>query len=232
MENIVKYSNIFNNIFNCFGKWKILRSINKTYETYALKHVDILIFLQDCPKHIIDTVSQKCSNVEAIYLFKSRYTDDEVVQQIYRNCVCLKELCLDYCSNVTTAIYRNKPSHVKLDIHGCWRLHSPSENMRPESVVELQMLAFQNIEDGGYDKLLQFVSEKHEYVFMNNLKENDFYSLINSVSFSMDISFTSEHDTLVYLNNEDRFSNLSCFQWIMHKYDNYWMTEHIQRRHF
>ena len=47
-----------------------------------------------------------------------------------------------------------------------------------------------------------------------------------------DISFTSEYDTLVYLNNEDRFSNLSCFQWIMHKYNNYWMTEHIQRRHF
>ena len=224
MENIVKYSNIFDNIFKYFGKWRILRSINRTYEKYVSKCVDILIFLQDCPKHIIHTVSRKCFNVEMIFLFKSRYTDNDVVQYIYHNCDYLKELCLDYCSNVTTAIYKNKPSNVKLHINGCWRLHSPSENMRPESVVELQMMAFQNIEDGGYEKLLQFVSEKHEYVFMNNLKENDFYSLKNSISYSINVSFMNEHDTLVYVYNKD-----TCFQWILHKYNNCWMTEYIQK---
>lgn len=224
MENIVKYSNIFDNIFEYFGKWRILRSINKTYEKYVLKCVDILIFLQDCPKHIIRTVSRNCFNVEMIYLFKSRCTDDDVVQYIYHNCDYLKELCLDYCSNVTTAIYRNKPANVKLHINGCWRLHSPSENMRPESVVDLQMMAFQNIEAGGYEKLLQFVSEKHEYVFMNNLKENDFYSLINSTSYSINVSFMNKYDALIYVCNKD-----TCFQWIMHKYDNCWMTEYIQK---
>ena len=228
MENIVKYSNIFDNIFKYFGKWRILRSINKTHEKYVLKCIDILIFLQDCPKHIIQTVSRKCFNVEMIYLFKSRYADYDVVQHIYQNCASLKELCLDYCSNVTTGIYRNKPENVKLDTHGCWRLHSPSENMKPESVVELQIIAFQHIEEGGYDKLLQFVSEKHEYVFMNNLKENDFYSLINSMSFSINVNFMNEYDTLIYVYNKDQFST-TCFQWIMHKYNNCWMTEYIQK---
>ena len=151
-----------------------------------------------------------------------------LVSELYRTCTNLKYLYLDYCDKITSNIFINKPRDVHISCYGCWRTQHPDTTKKPEDVVEIQMWCLQYVHDGGYDKLLEFVSEYHQLVFLNSLKRREMESLIDSSSFSI-ISTSQYLDaSAVQIQNIDRSNCTKRFEWILNKINDQWLTTTIR----
>lgn len=187
----------------------------------------MLNFSEHSPKIIVQSLITKLPYVEVLVLFKNKHTDDSLVQNIYTSCKHLKYLYLDYCNNISSDIFLNKPDSLCISLYGCWRTQNPDTHKSPEEIVEIQMWCFQYINDGGYDKLLEFVSEYYQYVFMNSLKRGEMEAITNSSSFSILSSLQHFNNAIVQIESIDNKNRSKKFRWILNKIDDKWFTTYI-----
>ena len=228
MHDVFMNSTLLSVILSFIGNWKTIRLMNKKTDKNVTKKINKLIINEKCHKDTIKTLIKRCLNVQIINLCKNDNIDDSVVRIVYESCKNLKFLCLDYCSRITSFVYFIKPTQVFLSIYGCWRIHKPSKSIDPEHIVVIQLKALQFIEEGGYEKVLEFVSDHYHYVFMNHLKEKEFLSLTKSSEFLLFHKDIHNNSCTIEILNIDFNKEEYIFQWCLHRIENMWMTRFIK----
>ena len=227
METVLRNENSFRLLFTFLERWKSLRCLNSHCNRNITKYILLLKISENSPKIIIQTLINKLPYIEVLILFKNQQTDDSLVQNIYRTCKKLKYLSLDYCNNISSEIFLNKPDILCISMYGCWRIQNPDTHKTPEDIVEIQMWCFQYINDGGYDKLLEFVSEYYQFVFLNSLKRGEMEAITNSSSFSIMSSLQHFNNAIVQIESTDNKNCSKKFRWILNKIDDKWFTTYI-----
>ena len=227
MNFILQNNNTFRLVCTFTGKWKPIRCLNRYCKDKITDYIFVLYFSEYAPKHIIQTLSNKLYSTQIIVLFKNKYTNDSLVSELYRTCTNLKYLYLDYCDKITSNIFINKPQDLQISCYGCWRTQHPDTTKKPEDVVEIQMWCFQYIHDGGYAKMLEFVSEYYHFVFMNSLKRQEVESLMNSSSFSIQSVSCYRYVSIVQIQNIDTSNCVKRFEWILNRINDHWLTTNI-----
>ena len=227
MNSILKNNNTFRFLCCFTGQWKPIRCLNRYCKDKITEYIFVLYFSECAPKHIIQTVSSKMCSTQIIVLFKNKHTDDSLVRALYRTCTNLKYLYVDYCEKITSTIFTDKPKDLCISCYGCWRTQHPDTVKIPQDVVEIQMWCFQYIYDGGYAKLLEFVSEYYHFVFMSSLKRQEIESLMNSSSFSIQSISCYRYVSIVQIENIDTSNGVKRFEWILNKINDHWLTTRI-----
>ena len=227
MENVFKNNNTFRIVYNFLGRWKSLRCLNTHCKKNIEKYILVLNISENSPQIIIQNLINNLSYIEVLVLFKNKQTDDSLVHKIYSTCKKLKYLYLDYCNNISSDIFQNKPHNLCISVYGCWKTQKPDKNKSPEDVVEIQMWCLQYLHEGGYDKMLEFVSLYYQYVFINTLQRVEMESIMNSSSFSILTCFQHFNNAIVQVENFDNTKCSKRFQWVLNRIDEIWYTTNI-----
>jgi len=220
---------IFEHIMQYEKGWKSMRTVNRHVSSMTV--IRMVQFVKTCPEEIMNSFVSKCSSLTCIGMKNCIAVTDDTVQflyHIYNIHGHLKYIVLDYCSNITEKILLKKPNGLFISIRGCWKIIKPCPSSHPEDTVELQVLALREIENDGYNRMLQFVEPMYRLVFHYGLSINQFHALFNNRCYRINEHLVTDTEAIVVVTIEDNHSNIFLFTWSLVKRENVWYTQRIK----
>ena len=228
MLNVFFNDIVFQRILVYNGQWKSMTLINK----YAHSKVNFLmksIWCHTyCPESIMNAFITKCNSLQHMDFTNCEYLTDEVVQFVYAKFKKIQKIIMNYCPNISNQVYQNKPDSTDICVYGCWRINEPDVSNTPYDVVEFQLNALNHIDEGGFDKMLLFVSEPYRLSIFNHFHQYDdtmFRSLISLTHYNIQLLIQSEEsqNAMLLVSTLDDLS----FVWVLCKESGLWNTTYI-----
>uniref|UniRef100_A0A7S2XVH2 Uncharacterized protein n=1 Tax=Fibrocapsa japonica TaxID=94617 RepID=A0A7S2XVH2_9STRA len=161
--------------------WKQMRVISKKIACEADSTVKALKFRPQSPEVSITGIAIKCNRIQSLVLDFVESVQDQTVKDVIYLCKNLRFLGVSYCALRSWDSISSKPSHLHINIHGCWRLLTPHKTISPMSVVELQMIALKNClneRTEAFEKACSFTSPEYRDSFMYNMSSECSYQRI------------------------------------------------------
>ena len=188
-------------------------------------------FAETCPKEIVLSFLSKCVSLKGIGMKRCITITDDVVRfmyESYKHNGHLRYIVLDYCPSITESILLYKPEGLHISIRGCWRIIKPCPSLHPGDTVELQVLALREIENDGYNRMLQFVEPMYRLVFHYGLSMNQFCALLCNRWYCINEHIVTDTTAIVVVNIEDNTGMKYTYKWSLVKDENIWYTQRIK----
>jgi len=224
------------------GDWKLSSLVCKDFHQETCKLVRTVTLNRSCPKNIITQTTQKFQSLHVLILDALVYVTDEAVLEIFFMCKSLRYLSLAYCSEITATVLKEKPEHLQVSIHGCWKILSPHPSISPSSVVELQLLSLRSHTAVGFEKMLAFVTPTSKPLFEQLLRSQNFqdaayYSLFQHTGFSIHKARLEENSCVMLVSIKFGDEKKRVFLWHLSRGEeiytpvfspSVWLTERIE----
>mmetsp|Transcript_19437 Transcript_19437/g.25078 ORF Transcript_19437/g.25078 Transcript_19437/m.25078 type:complete len:247 (+) Transcript_19437:336-1076(+) len=138
-------------------EWRNLRLVSAEFCALVDSHLKVASFKKEAPAQVVGRFLDRTPFLQAVHLDNMECVTDLMVFNIFKTCRLLKYIGLTYCQGISTNVLTFKPKSVIANIHGCWRLIQPGNQLSPISVVEVQLLALTSGSQVGVQHFFRFV---------------------------------------------------------------------------
>jgi len=150
-----------------YGTWKHFREICRSTGDVVCRFLKVVSLSKETPENVVWRIAKAFPNLAFLLLDGVLCVSNELVTKIM-HLSNLRYLSLNYCLNLSSDCFVNKPGGLVVSIQGCWRVLDPNSSISAVSVVEIQLLALQSGSFEGIEKMLAFVSTLHKEEIRSN----------------------------------------------------------------